>query len=596
MTDNITPIAAAIAGAPIARGKAATGETHDAPPRTRDELDEDAELLDLVSPPDDLPIECLGQNGGLYYYLDGLGQLRALEASEHGRTHIVSLFARHEHYLLERWGRRDRKGSRNGGLHTDEVSNVLMRACAMAGIIDPTRQVRGLGAWPGVDGKLVLHLGDVVWIDGAFKAPGRYGEHVYPAYAPAMRPHGDEQNGDAGQELHAMLKTWQWQHPAQALFALGFIAQGFVVGALKWRTHMIVDGERGSGKSSLQELLRSLYGAWLLSTSNTSGPALYQLMGGRAQPIAIDEFEAGDNPQRKMQVVEILREASSGGNIARGGDNHVGRLFSVNFPALLTSIVTISLKPADESRMVRGNLLTLPEGAVPPDTSPATMAKLGSRLMRRMLDQWPRFAETLDVYRKALEKHAKLDARGQDTYGTLMACADLLLADTAPSIDELHDTVAAVAAMLAPARAESLGDQERCVDHLLTSPIDMGGGVRRSVASWVRQSQALNEHGHPDLDSRATASRALASAGMRVDELREDEGGISLFVANTHPALTKVYDGTPWPGVAGASGSWVGVLRRLPGAHPPKLPKKINGHATRGTYIPLAELIEWVDE
>lgn len=595
---NITPIAAAIGGSTEARaaGKASGAKRSREPERSRDELDDDAAILELVSAPDDLPIQCLGVNGGLYYYLDGLYQLRALEAPEHGRTHIVSLFARNENYLLERWGRRDRKGERNGGLHTDEVSNVLMRSCAMAGIMDPSRQVRGLGAWPAADGSLVLHLGDQIWMDGDYRNPGRYGEYVYPAYAPSMRPHAKPQTQDAGQELHAMLKTWQWAHPAQSLFALGFVAQGFVVGALDWRTHMIVDGERGSGKSSLQKLLARLYGSWLLSTSNTSGPALYQLMGGRAQPISIDEFEAGDNPQRKMAVVEILREASSGGNIARGGDNHVGRLFSVNFPALLTSIVTISLKPADESRMVRGALLALKDGAVAPDLSSEKMGKLGTRIMRRMLDQWPRFAETYDVYKRSLALYAGLDQRGQDTYGTLMACADLLLADHVPTLESLQTMVGDVAAMLAPARAEALGDQERCVEHLLSSAIDTGGGVKRSVASWIKQTQQINEHGHPDLDLRNTASRSLATAGLRVDELADDMGGVSLFVSNTHPALTRIFDATPWPGAAGASGSWVGVLRRLPGAYPPKLPKKINGHSTRGTYVPLADLVDWVDE
>ena len=594
---NVTPIASAIGAATEERAAKAktTGAKRDREPeRSRDELDEDAMILELVSAPKDMPIQCLGVNGGVYYYLDGLFQLRALEAPEHGRTHIVSLFARHEDYLLERWGRRDRKGERNGGLHTDEISNVLMRSCAMAGIIDPSRQVRGLGAWPAPDGGLVFHLGDKVWMDGEYKNPGRYGDHVYPAYAPSMRPHDKAQNADAGQELHAMLKTWQWAHPAQSLFALGFIAQGFVVGALDWRTHMIVDGERGSGKSSLQKLLARLYGSWLLSTSNTSGPALYQLMGGRAQPISIDEFEAGDNPQRKMQVVEILREASSGGNIARGGDNHVGRLFSVNFPALLTSIVTISLKPADESRMVRGALKSLADGAVAPDLSAEKMGKLGSKIMRRMRDQWPRFAATYANYKEALSRYAGLDQRGQDTYGTLMACADLLLTDTTPSVASLEGMMLEVKAMLAPARAESLGDQERCVEHLMQSAIDTGGGHKRSVASWIRQSQQMNENGHPDLDNQAAARRSLAMAGLRVDHISDKEG-LALFVANTHPALTRIFDATPWPGVAGAPGSWVGVLRRLPGASPTGA-KKINGHVTRGTYIPLADLIDWVDD
>lgn len=560
------------------------------------EIMESEELLELLDEPDDFPVQCLGKNGNLHYYLDDQGQLIALDAPEHGRTHIVSLFGRRLGYLLERWGRKDRKGELTGGLHTDTISNVLMRSCARAGIIDPAHQVRGLGAWLGKDGGLVYHLGDTVRIDGEFVPPGRYGKHVYPAYAAAMRPHHEQQNLDPGAELLRDLKTWNWQHDAQAVLALGWIAQGFVVGALDWRTHMICDGERGSGKSALQKLLKGIYGNWLMATSNTSGPALYQLMGGRAQPIAIDEFEAGNNPQRKQQVVEILREASSGGAIARGGDNHVGRLFSVNFPAFLTSIVTISLLPADESRMVRGALRELPEGAVPPDLSEARLGPLGSRIMRRVLDQWPRFSRTLEAYRAALAQYAKMDARLQDTYGTLLACADLLLSETAPTVESLRDAIGKIGAMVAPARAESLGDQERCIDHLLVSQIDVGGGTKRTIASWVRQTQALDEHLMPHLDLRQTAVRALASVGLRVDDLGTEPGGMALFISNTNPALSRIFEGTPWPGGAGAMGSWVGVLRRLPGAHAPKIGKKINGHTVRGTYVPLSELLDWIED
>lgn len=598
MADKVSPIAAAIAGAQESRapGRQASFGPDVLPDAGDAEVMESEELLDLLDEPDDFPVQCLGKNGTMHYYLDDQGQLIALDAPDHGRTHIVSLFGRRIGYLLERWGRKDRKGELTGGLHSDAISNILMRSCARGGLIEPASQIRGAGAWLGKAADLVFHLGDVIWIDGKFQPPGRYGKHVYPAYPAAMRPHHEAQGLDPGQELLRDLKTWHWQHDAQALLAAGWVAQGFVVGALDWRTHMICDGERGSGKSSLQKMLKRIYGNWLMATSNTSGPALYQLMGGRAQPIAIDEFEAGDNPQRKQQVVEILREASSGGAIARGGDNHVGRLFSVNFPAFLTSIVTISLKPADESRMVRGALLELEEGAVPPDLSEDRLGKLGSKLMRRMLDQWPRFGRTLDVYRAALAHYARMDARLQDTYGTLLACADLLLADTTPTVEQLADTIGKIARMVAPARAEQMGDQERCLDHLLTSQIDVGGGSKRTIASWIRQTQALDEHSAPHEDLRQTASRALATIGMRVDELPRDKGGISLFVSNTHPALSKIYEGTPWPGVAGTIGSWVGVLRRLPGAHPHPIPKKINGHPVRGTYIPLSELIEWVDE
>lgn len=580
-----SPIREAIAGA-----EEVPGPPDDFEGRVERPLGEgrDPQLLklarELIEIPEDLPIEPLGMNGDTYFYLDGLHQLRSLAAEKHGRTHVLSLFARHEDYLLEKWGRRSKFGL-TGGLHTDAVSNVLMHACAKAGILDPRRHVRFAGAWSGDDGALVLHMGDRIWIRGRYERPGRYGEHVYPAVPATIRPAIEAETVDAGGEVLTMLKTWQWTHRLQATLVLGWIGQGFAAGALDWRTHMIGDGERGSGKSALLKLIHGLFGSWLLATSDTTAAALYQLMAGRGQPVFIDEFEAGDNPTRKAQVVTVLRQASSGGVVQRGGDDHVGRQFTVQFPAFLTSIAPISLLPQDESRMVRVKLQPLPEGAVPPDLTPAHLNKLGARIMRRIVDQWPRFAQAYALYRATLEAEAGFDARLQDTYGTLLACADLLLYDNGAKPDEVSDLCAQLAEMVAPARAEASADQVRCLEHLLSSLIDRGGGPKRTVASWIRQTQAFDQFRQPHLEQRTDAQRALGNFGLKV--MARKDGTHGLFVSNSNPQLQKLFDDTPWPGHSGAIGAWAHVLRRLADHEVPKDPTRVGGQLTRGTIVPL---------
>lgn len=572
---------------------------------------------DILAVPADMPITPLGVNGGTHFYLDALNQFRALEADKHGRSHLISLFGPELQWLLETWGKRTPKTATGGGeltgaLHADQCANVLMRACAKEGIIDPAKQMRGPGAWMGEDGGLVLHLGDTVWIGGAYRRPGRYGPYIYPAFPPQLRPSDEQADTDPGQEVLGILATWNWQNSFMAHVTLGWIAQGLVCGALPWRTHGIIDGEKGSGKSSLQRLMIGLFGDWLQEASNVTEAGLRQAMQARGQPVFVDEFEAGNKPEKKAAVVELMRQSSSGGKALRGGDNHVGHSFTVRFAAMVSSIAPVPLLPQDESRFARLKLLAQPPGSRVPDLSPKRLAPIGRRLLRRMVDEWPRWQPTFARYAQALEQQLGFDARYQDTWGTLLAAADLLLFDELPDSDTVQDMVARLGEMVSPARAEAIADQQRCLDHLLTTMINRGGGIQRSVASWALQVGAQDDMGNPDPGQRNEARAALSTMGLRVLGL-DDQGrvmadkdvdlpkhmggagasAIVLFVANTHPALARVYDGTPWPGAAGGDGSWVAVLRRLEGATVPRNTVRVGGVPMRGTFVPLTDQLDW---
>lgn len=620
VTGSLTPIAVALddaaavavpeLAAPSLTAKPTASEkvAEQAAKRSQRESRERRELAgELLELPDDLPVEPLGTNGNNYFYLDALRQFRQLPADKHGRSFIISLFGDRCEILFEYWGRRDKKGELTQGFHADTIGDALRAACSKLGIIDPAKQVRSVGAWSDERDNLTLHLGDRVWIGGEYKPPGRYGDWILPAMSPVMRPAVAAEGLDIGAEVLGLLDTWHWRDPLQSLLVLGWLAQGFVTGALRWRTHIICDGERGTGKSSLMEMIEGLYGNWLLKSSDVTPASIYQLMAGRAQPLFLDEFEAGQNTKRKADVVAVLRQASSGGVVLRGGDDHIGRSFSVQFGAFLTSIVPVALQSQDESRMVRAQLLKLADkpdatGQMP-DISRQRMGKMGARLMRRMVDQWPRFHSTLAAYRRALEEHAKFDARLQDTYGTLLACADLVMHETCRHDGDLAAIAADVARMVAPARAESDQDQDRCLVHLLQSQVDRGVGVRRTVASWLRQAGAFDDEGQADIGQRREAINALGVVGLkpivevdpRTDKALLKIADRALFVCNDHPMLSRIYHETPWPGVPGAAGSWVTVLRRVTGATVPPQSTKVGGMNRRGTLVPVGALVDWDD-
>jgi hypothetical protein len=620
VSGSLTPIAAALDDAeavPLPAPEEARAPDPAPPEESADPGDEAATeaggrdgvsrrraALRRLSLPDNLPVEPLGRNGSTFFYLDALRQFAALPADKHGRAMIFQLFGDKADILMAWQGKTDKDGNPVRGFHADSAADALMNACSQRGIIDPAQQVRGCGAWIDEQQGLILHLGNAVMIGGEFKLPGRYGQWILPAMPPSTRPHIEQQNIDAGAELLGVLSTWNWRDGLHAYLVLGWIAQGFLTGALRWRTHIICDGERGTGKSSLMEMIERLFGNWLLKSSDVTPAAIYQLMAGRAQPLFLDEFEAGMNPKRKADVVGVLRQASSGGVVLRGGDDHIGRAFSVQFGAFLTSIVPVSLQSQDESRMARVQLAPLADKEHPaplPDISPQRMGKLGQKIMRRVVDQWARWPATLNAYRRALETHAGFDARMQDTFGTLLAAADLLLYDSLQHDDELKPLALDVLRMVAPARDESDQDQDRCLSHLLQAQVDRGVGVRRTVASWLKQAAAFDMDGRPDLDKRKEARDALGVVGLKpiveIDPVTDRAllpiDRRAVVVCNEHQQLARIFHDTPWPGAAGAQGSWVTVLRRVTGATVPKQPMKIGGMNRRGTVVPVGALIDW---
>ncbi len=67
---------------------------------------------------------------------------------------------------------------------------------------------------------------------------------------------------------------------------------------------------------------------------------------------------------------------------------------------------------------------------------------------------------------------------------------------------------------------------------------------------------------------------ALASIGVRLKD-----GG--LLVANSHPGLRRVYQGTRWEG-----GLWGSALSRLPGAEPTKQLRFADGVRSLAVWLP----------
>jgi hypothetical protein len=603
--------------------------------------DDDGEPRRSNELPEDSPVIPLGKMGDICAYLDELGQYVELKARDHNRLNLQSLFGRKfDPFVTDHWPRitivKDAHGNKEPvvtGWRPELVAEALMVRAADRGVWSPHDKVRGAGAWlsngsDGGEGDLVLHLGDKLlviaklenaerpatalpWVE---QEPGLVGSMVYPTAAalhgPAIEPAPaapDKKN--PGQRLLNLFRTWQWQRPEiDPELMLGLACAAMLGGALKVRPLLWLTGGYGTGKSSLQQAIKWLFGpGGMLTTSDPSAAAIRQILKHASLPVGLDEAEATEDNSRMNALVKLARDAATGSLTIRGGSNHEAVTFTVRSCFLFSSILIPPLLPQDRSRMAILNLQPLDKSAAPPRITERGMAKLGAQLLRRLVDQWPRAEATIDAYRDAMRKLG-LDSRGQDVYGTLLAMKDLALYDELPVEDMLHGIAERLRPWLLAELDSNDADSQSCLNHLLTYAIDSGGDSRQlqPIGWWICRASgyavpdADGTGGEtPTMEQSKAANRVLGRLGVAV--VRKEamphtlasgaiatRSGQYIAIHNKHTGLLRVFAGTQWAGRPGADGVWKQSLQRL--AQHRKLINHlqwIGGVTQRATLLPI---------
>jgi hypothetical protein len=548
-------------------------------------------VLDLVAPgawlsfadpltrlPPNCPVTPLGKNEDVYFFLNTLGAIEAFKSNSSGKGPLGSIFAGRSRYLEWAWPRFG-KGTRGGpppvtGWDADDARQALQDACAFVGVFDDGDRVRGRGAWQDERGALIYHAGDRVLYHGRWLPPGRHGEWVFPARPPLPRPAPDRvpagSQGPAA-ELLTLLETWTWRRPeTDPRLLIGWLCMAMMSGALEWRAAVYLTGERGSGKSRLQEVLGHVLGRALMKSVNTSGPGIYQKLRHDCTPVWVDELEAQSegNTNKVMAIIELIRTASSGGSINRGSQDGVSREYQCRSPFICSSINIPPMRGQDQSRFAVLQLQPfpdLPEGAEVRDLEfdATALLRIGGELLRRMIDGWPRWPRVLKAFRHALIK-AGHDPRGADQFGALIAAEHMALSDTDPTQAELDFWADALKPSDRSETANRTEDWRDCLKH----PLDVApealkhrkGGFT-TVGGVLAAMRANGDIGSVD------AEEACAAVGLALTwpkgALKNWENA-RLFFPGSHPEVRKLYAGTTWSGVSGATGVWATTLQRAP--------------------------------
>lgn len=553
-----------------------------------------------TDPETGLPLDCpvvpLGAMDDQYHYLDARRQFRSLTDEKHVRGKLLGLFTPRHDWLYARFPRYNEKGEMTGW-RPEAVQEKLMAACSRRGLWSPRDRLRSAGSWTDIDRRLVMHLGDSVLLSGADGVqsvpPGVVAEMVYPAAealpGPAPFVHAPEGMG-AGQELLRLLQQWNWRRKAlDPWLMLGWVVAAFLGGALDFRPVVWVTGDKATGKSTLQDkVLTHVMGRWLLRAADATAASLYQTKGNSSQPIAVDELEPEPEHEAKAAaVIKLARIAASGGKLRRGGQNGQASEYTIMCCFFFSSILIPPLTSADRSRLAELNLDELPPG-IDLVVDPPRLREVGQGLLQQSVDGWQRLPLVLDAYRKALKVQGHTN-RTADVFGTLLACAWLVLREGVPKQDDpllLRQARGLNAHELAVLSGDR-PDHEQCVYRLLATMADQyRSGTRRTIGQYAHDAAYCT-----DYETRETGAAALAGYGIKVkwDRGSPDETSQPwLAVANSNPVLAGVFSDTHWKqGGTGQPGGWVQALRRVPGAVVPPNGISIGGQLQRCTLLPM---------
>lgn len=535
------------------------------------------------------PVEPIGFEGELFHLIDSMKQFRSVTAADLSHAGIQSLFAATPNYPAWAWPRHGRiKQDEEGkqlpppimSFRDDDVRQALMLACTRKGLFSPTDKLRGRGAWLMRGGGLVYHAGEELWTC----EPGRDGQprfvmletgmhhgHLYPRLAPLpapwTRPIAAEQLRATVGALLQTFRCWNFERPkVDPLLLLGWCGVAYLGGALDWRSAMLLLGGFGTGKSTLQKGLQALFGEHLMPSSDTTGPAIAQSLKQDTRAVAVDELEAEADTRKVDAVVALMRAASSGDFRRRGSSDQRAVETHLRSAFLFSAINNPIQRPQDLSRVAILRLRELDAGQERP--MPIDADTWGRVVLARLMAEWPRFEDTRNEYKKALAAGGHV-ARGQDTYGTLLACADMLLgAELAeelnvPLTEDPAFWTEELGAHQLPETEDAMPNWAMCIRHILTVQLP---NWRQGRHPTVGQIIAKLEQRTEDFNvNHARAELGDAGLGLCVPgEVAPAEAGWVLAVPNVHPIVSQLFSGTVWAGSPGAGGPWKDALRQAP--------------------------------
>jgi putative DNA primase/helicase len=526
---------------------------------------------------DNKPFRALGYNKGTYYFFSkATQQVVSLTASQCSSATMLLQLADINHW------EQDPNFAGRSGVDWLKVANDIMKSCHARDVFSPHR-LRGRGAWAD-DGRSVVHLGPTVLVDGVEMKPANVkSDYIYerterlevPVAAPASK-------ADA-MKLVEICRKLVWQQSLSGDLLAGWMVIAPVCGILKWRPHIWITGESGSGKSTVfNNIINQVVGPYAMKIEGTTTEAgIRQGLGIDARPVLFDEAE-GETAVDAMRVQNILslaRVSSSGGKVSKGSTNGVAVSYEIRAAFAFSSINTGVQHRADDSRITRMTLLKNRKPDAAQHFRDLTKAILETLTTEYAAKLFARSVEHLDTLRQNAEVFSAAAARvfgsqrEADQVGPMIAGLYLCHSDNVIDIDDAEVWIRKQD-WISHAPLDSETDEQRLVNSIVSTRLRINVDQRTEeypIMQLLQLTLGWNVNGCKA--SHEDAHRALSARGIRVfgsfgDKNRTEEPFV--VFSNTAKPLKDILRGTPW------QSNHAAALARVPGAY---IPEKTYGFA-----------------
>ena len=489
-------------------------------------------------------------------------------------------------------------GTKKTKFDIDSLMREMVRSCQNMGLFDWSR-VRGPGLYRDGD-ELILNDGErVTTADGrrVVAAP----DYTGPCYQVGASlgfttetPCASE--ADLAQLLLAF-DSFGFTTPADQVRTLGWLTAAGFSRALTAQWILVLTADKGSGKTSLAELMRQLLGAQAFRRDGI--PTVAQVLAAledRPMTVMVDEAESNADKKKVAELFEVLRS----GTQTSGEKNHTrvrgGKLHHYNAPAgaLLAGISLPTMDPATASRSIKVTLDPLPKDAgYQPLLDPARQdetAALGARLRRLAVARWPVMRDTLRLARDVLTALGH-DGRDASKWATVIA-GYVTLTQELPATAQRVEHLIGVLGVRQPEAVAVVRDGDDCLSWVLGRKVVVlaaHGDERRK--HHARIFDIVREVVHGPEQERRHLIQQLEHFGLR-PMWRQGEGDteptwkLAVSGSDQHQGMRRLMQQSTW-----ARGGWKDVLLRLPGAV--DVVQRVAGRVERVVMLPMpAELME----
>jgi len=499
-------------------------------------------------PEDDAPFKHMGFNSGVYYYLaHGSQQVVALTPSQHSKANLCSIAD------LNYW---EREFPSKTGANYDMAMNSMMRRCERKGIFSPD-MLRGRGAWYD-DGRVVLHLGDVVYLDKKPTKPVAVrSRFIYEQGLPMRAEIDNPLTANEARQYLELIQMLPWENDLDALLIAGWTVCAHIGGVLGWRPHIWVVGSKGSGKTHvMSKVIRPVLGDnCLFVVGETTEAGVRQSLRNDALPVLFDEAEGEDTraTDRLQRILALVRQSSSesGGKIAKGSVSGQAASFQIRSCFAFSSINATLVQQSDRSRVTVIELKASRQKHAFADIlateSRVLTEQYITRFYARAIDQAVNVRANSATFATAATAVLG-EQRAGDQIGALLAGAWSLTNDGLVSFEQAQGWLRDFDMSEQREEVQSQSDERSLLDFLMQQIVDVPmekGGTKKAIGELVEVCRGQ------EYDAHEFSKQALSRLGIKV----EPDG---IYVSNTADGIKRLLRGTPW------SVNWAKILRRLP--------------------------------